>query len=136
MHQVEELKKLITKWPAFLKDVNHQAVFMGHMSALHLAALWQRIKCFKHLCEHEGANVRVSDTGGFTPLLCAAWTGNLDLLEYLFSREDFDVSELEQTGIPPLTSSCGGKGPYNCYVWAYRKGHDSVAEAIFHLGGA
>eukprot|EP00966_Prymnesium_polylepis_P330555 7386178-Prymnesium_polylepis.1 len=33
-------------------------------------------------------------------------------------------------GIPPMTSACGGKGPYDAETWADRKGFHAVAREI------
>ena len=34
-----------------------------------------------------------------------------------------------------MTSSCGGKGPYDAATWASRKGFDEVADSIRISGG-
>ena len=42
----------------------------------------------------------------------------------------------EPTAVPPLTSSCGGKGPFDAQTWAARKGYHDVEQAIvaaYHL---
>jgi hypothetical protein len=66
------------------------------------------------------------DMGGFTPLLTAAWCGHLGLTELLLAAG----SPTDDVGVPPLTSSCGGKGPFDAKTWAMRKGFLAVSHAI------
>eukprot|EP01045_Picozoa_sp_COSAG04_P026835 COSAG04_NODE_3807_length_2511_cov_2.242537_2_plen_75_part_00 len=55
-----------------------------------------------------GADVNATDDHGFSPLLMAAWAGRLAVVEWLLTRDDV---ELGLEGVPPQSSSCGGRGP-------------------------
>ena len=66
------------------------------------------------------------DRGGFTPLLMAAWCGHAHLTWSLLNVG----APTDDVGVPPLTSSCGGKGPFDAVTWAERKGYDEVADRI------
>ena len=66
------------------------------------------------------------DRGGFTPLLMAAWCGHEDLTMQLLIAG----APTDDVGVPPLTSSCGGKGPFDAATWAERKGYDRIVDGI------
>ena len=70
--------------------------------------------------------LELKDAGGFTPLLVAAWCGHIDLVKLLLSRG----ASTEPKGGPPMTSACGGVGPYDAETWAARKGFGDVVLAI------
>lgn len=38
--------------------------------------------------------------------------------------------DLTLKGVPPQSSSCGGRGPFTAEVWARRKGYDDIANMI------
>ena len=66
------------------------------------------------------------DRGGFTPLLMAAWCGHKLLVGMLLNAG----APIDDVGVPPLTSSCGGKGPFDAATWAERKGYGRIVEDI------
>ena len=66
------------------------------------------------------------DRGGFTPLLMAAWCGQVDVTRLLLNAG----APIDDVGVPPLTSSCGGKGPFDAATWAERKGYDRIVDGI------
>ena len=84
---------------------------------LHIAARKGRLRCLKELLEMRGAALNAVDHNNFTPLAGAAWAGNVAAVEYLVSRG----AARGIAGVPPMTSLCGGTGPYTPLVWAERK---------------
>ena len=66
------------------------------------------------------------DRGGFTPLLMAAWCGHEHLTRWLLNAG----APTDDVGVPPLTSSCGGNGPFDAATWAGRKGYDGIVDLI------
>jgi len=110
---------------------------------LHAAARYGRLRCARLLLDKAAEQhttwarlgqgwvatipvLEVKDAGGFTPLLMAAWCGHLALVKLLLSRG----ARIEPQGIPPMTSACGGTGPYDAETWAARKGFEAVAFTI------
>ena len=124
----------------------------GHATLLHAACRYGRVMCATHLLNaannllaadmartellnaaFEASGVcnsnpllEIADAGGCTPLIEAAWSGHLDVVKVLLARG----AATEPAGVPPLTSSCGGRGPFDAQTWADRKGYDDVARAI------
>ena len=115
----------------------------GHATLLHAAARYGRVACGTHLLDEAGQDIEpvrrcgttstctcplleVKDAGGATPLLIAAWCGHLKMVKLLISRG----ASTRDVGIPPMTSACGGKGPYDAETWAGRKGFHAVAREI------
>eukprot|EP00977_Amphora_coffeiformis_P018984 scaffold6829_cov171-Amphora_coffeaeformis.AAC.14 len=84
------------------------------------------------------ASLLMTDDLNATPLLMAAWAGQAgvvrDILVHLRHELRLDPQRMrdyvEQKGTPPLTSSCGGKGPKTALVWAYRKGFKTVVKLL------
>lgn len=116
---------------------------------LHAAARYGRLRCARLLLENASTHapsvstpgsvapgvacwvranpvLEIKDAGGFTPLLMAAWCGHLALVNLLLTH---GASTAPQ-GTPPMTSACGGLGPYDAETWATRKGFEDVACAI------
>jgi len=90
---------------------------------LHVAAMNGRMRCVKLLVQQYDAPIDARDDGSFTPLLAAAWSADrVQVVEYLVERG----ASIEAKGVPPLTSSCGGYGPFSAKTWAKRKGHRAV----------
>lgn len=71
------------------------------------------------------------DRGGFTPLLMAAWCGHKLLVGMLLNAG----APIDDVGVPPLASSCGGKGPFDAATWAERKGYDAIVARIREASG-
>lgn len=106
-------------------DVGHQLSFYHGATLLHLAARRGRLRCVKLLLA-AGADRDGLDAGGFTPLAMAAWSNRANVVAHLLERG----ADVRPRGIPPCTSSCGGRGPHTAEEWAARKGFDAIAGAI------
>ena len=111
----------------------------GHATLLHAAARYGRVACASFLLDqaaehahgrHADAVLEATDAGGATPLLVAAWCGQLQMVKLLLARG----ARTDTVGIPPMTSSCGGRGPYDAETWARRKGFYDVAEVLCAAG--
>jgi hypothetical protein len=128
-------------------SIVHRAVpSMDHRTLLHLACWWGRIKTVKMLLNDCQASLFVQDDLNATPLLMAAWAGHSTVVQVLLTHlkgrqccgpeEDLPQTKLllqdyiHQKGIPPLTSSCGGRGPKTALVWAYRKKFPVVVKLL------
>ena len=117
-------------------------VLDGNATLLHAACRYNNVACAELLLDRaeeaaaaavdgkvrSGINplLLVVDQGGFTPLLTAAWCGHLEATKLLLARG----APTGSAGVPPMTSSCGGKGPYDAITWASRKGYHEVASEI------
>ena len=95
---------------------------------LHGAARYGRLRCARLLLDSAGDHplLELKDAGGFTPLLMAAWCGHVEMVKLLLSRG----ASTKPEGVPPMTSACGGVGPYDAETWASRKGFTDVELAI------
>ena len=121
--------------------VNRAVPTLFHRTVLHLACWWGRRKSVQMLLTVFQASLSITDDLNATPLLIAAWAGQTgvvkDILIHLRQELQFDPHKLrdylEQRGAPPLTSSCGGKGPKTALVWAYRKGFKNVTHLILPM---
>ena len=77
------------------------------------------------------ANANLPDIQGFNVLLSAAWNGQKVLVTWLLKHgSKYRELDLDAKGIPPRTSSCGGKGPFDAETWAARKGFNEICAAI------
>ena len=151
-----KLRREIDKEPAIpVGHILDPASRRGHATLLHAACRFGRLACAKLLldrapkvvtrldnsrgaCGDPGAVLQgtlslsscpmaeIKDAGGFTPLLMAAWCGHLELVELLLSLG----ADATPAGVPPMSSSCGGRGPFDAATWAARKGYDEVVVAI------
>lgn len=88
------------------------------------------------------------DDSNASPLLIAAWAGQTPVVKrllkeslswtknYKSNSNDNDnsnqcrMSIFDVKGVPPLTSSCGGKGPKTALVWAKRKGFHRIVRLL------
>lgn len=111
---VGKLRRMLDADPEL--DPNTPLPTFAHATLLHLAARRGRLQCVRELVER-GADMDAVDADSFTALAGAAWAGCLSVVRFLVeSGARFDIA-----GVPPMTSSCGGKGPYTAEVWAERK---------------
>ena len=94
-----------------------------------LAAWRGRVRVVAFLLEQCGANVNATDDLGFTALMMAAWAGRLPTVRYLLTNAP-DRPDLTLEGIPPQSSSCGGRGPFTAEVWTRRKGFAAIANML------
>ena len=88
----------------------------GGATLLHLAALHNRTRCVRVLVDFR-ADVDALDDLNMSPLAVGAWAGNEQVVRMLLDAG----ASLDARGIPPMSSACGGKGPYTAEEWARRK---------------
>lgn len=88
----------------------------GGATLLHLAALHNRTRCVRVLVDFS-ADVDALDDLNMSPLAVGAWAGNEQVVRMLLEAG----ASLDARGIPPMSSACGGKGPYTAEEWARRK---------------
>ena len=123
------LRRELAREPALPVDhVLDSAARGGHATLLHAAARYDRVACASFLLDSAGSSpiLEATDAGGATPLLVAAWCGHQRMVHLLLSRG----AQTSAVGISPMTSSCGGKGPFDAATWAERKGFHDVVELI------
>ena len=107
----------------------HRISFYADRTLMMLAAWRGRVRVVAFLLEQGGANVNATDDLGFTALMMAAWAGRLPTVRYLLTKAP-DRPDLTLEGIPPQSSSCGGRGPFTAEVWARRKGFAAIANML------
>ena len=88
----------------------------GHSTLLQVAARRGRLRCVEELVKR-GACIDAVDDGQFTALAGAAWSGHVPIVLFLVDKG----ANIDVAGVPPMTSACGGKGPYTAEEWALRK---------------
>lgn len=110
-------------------DPDVRITFYGNRTVAMLAAWRGRLRTVRLLLEDWGSDPNAADDNGFTPLLMAAWAGHLEVVNYLIGSTLWQVDFMAR-GIPPMSSSCGGKGPFTAFTWAERKGFHEVASTI------
>ena len=88
----------------------------GHATLLQLAARRGRLNCVRELVGRD-ADLDAADNGNFTALAGAAWNGQKHIVHFLVERG----ARLDIEGSPPMTSVCGGRGPFTAEEWAWRK---------------
>ena len=139
----EQLKRELLKDPAL--PAGHcldPSKYLGHSTLLHAAARFGRLRCARVLLElgaeqrwtslapgamlQDNVLTTLTDGGNFTPLTMAAWCGHLAVVNELLRHGAQD----DVLGTPPMTSACGGVGPFNGETWARRKGFEDVARSI------
>lgn len=120
------IRKLGVAYPEV--SLAHRLEFYGGRTLMMLAAWRGRPRALQTVMELAGDGVlNETDDNGFTPLCFAAWAGQARAVNWLISHTRIN---LDAAGFPPLTSSCGGRGPFKADVWAERKGHCDIAKAI------
>lgn len=95
-------------------QLSHALSFYGHRTLAMLAAWRGRLRTLQEVVKRGGGRcLATADDGGFTPLCFAAWAGHRHVVAWLVEQPEviFDPE-----GIPPLTSSCGGRGPHTAEV--------------------
>ena len=116
---VRLLRQFMVDFPEFKEEASmrlHVTVpFRGTL--LHVASRRNRRETLRELIQI-GADLDIQDENGLTPLAGASWAGHVKcVFDLLYAGAD-----LRPQGTPPMTSSCGGKGPYDAETWAQRKG--------------
>eukprot|EP01043_Picozoa_sp_COSAG02_P055090 COSAG02_NODE_6337_length_3641_cov_1.518351_3_plen_274_part_00 len=109
--------------------VEHRISFYADRTLIMLAAWRGRVRVVQFLLEQCSADVNAADGLGFTALMMAAWAGRLPVVRYLLDDAP-TRPDLTLTGIPPQSSSCGGRGPFTAEVWARRKGFAAIANLL------
>ena len=120
--------------------VNHKVSSHEHRTLLHYACWYGRVKTVQFLVQDDcRASIWELDDSHASPLLIAAWAGKTKVVRLLLSlllSEDSNRQQdyLNQKGVPPLTSSCGGKGPKTALCWARRKGFIDIVRLLERAG--
>lgn len=124
--------------------IAHRAVpSLEHRTLLHLASWHGRQNVVRMLVQEFGVSVAVRDDNNATPILVAAWAGHAKVVERIIVQLGLEVGHdkqkmkqcLEQEGVPPLTSSCGGRSPKTALEWAERKGFTQVSRLLLKAHG-
>lgn len=111
----------------------HRISFYADRTLATLAAWRGRVRVLAFLLEKCGADVNAADELGFTALMMASWAGRLATVRYLLTDAPIRP-DLTLIGIPPQSSSCGGRGPFTAEVWAQRKGFGAVSKLLQAAG--
>ena len=113
----------------FSFDVNYvSGVVCERNSILNLAVIHGRQKVARWLVESKGADIESSDRGGFTPLLNAAWAGNIKLVRFLMSK-GADRMKLGRGHYSKPLAAPDFKG-HTAEGWAREKDYPDVAELL------
>jgi hypothetical protein len=140
-------------------DPNHRLGLHRGWTAAFMAAWAGRVKTLERLVRLHGADLSIRDNNDCSPIGVAAWAGNAAVVAWILkSGCDFGSLVvavpppahapvcpslwespalnpqtppcLQVTFVPPMTSSCGGKGPFSPVEWARRKGHAKVVTLL------
>ena len=89
-------------------DVNHRLTLHSGRSLVYVAAWMGRLKTLQRLVLDFAASLDQEDDNGFTPLAVACWAGQNKVVTWILSS-GLSFGDLNKKGMPPMTSSCGGK---------------------------
>eukprot|EP00277_Geminigera_cryophila_P012248 CAMPEP_0179439752 /NCGR_PEP_ID=MMETSP0799-20121207/23370_1 /TAXON_ID=46947 /ORGANISM="Geminigera cryophila, Strain CCMP2564" /LENGTH=262 /DNA_ID=CAMNT_0021222453 /DNA_START=18 /DNA_END=806 /DNA_ORIENTATION=- len=103
-----------------LMDINHRLSLHSGRSVAFSAAWMGRLRTLQRLVCQFSAALDQEDEMGFTPLAVAAWSGQTKVVTWILAS-GHPYGNLGRKGVPPMTSSCGGKGPYTILEWVQRK---------------
>lgn len=128
------INRLARKVGTHAFDPDHRLSFYGDRTLLMLACWRGRLRCVRTLLEY-GADVNARDAFDATPLLFASWAGRSNVVRWLLTTYATNGTsnchiDLDVSGCPPMTSSCGGKGPLPAKMWAQRKGFVDIVRMI------
>eukprot|EP00802_Teleaulax_amphioxeia_P026826 Tamp_27998.p1 GENE.Tamp_27998~~Tamp_27998.p1 ORF type:complete len:128 (-),score=13.46 Tamp_27998:448-798(-) len=85
------------------------------------AAAWMgRLKTLQRLVCDFSASLLLEDDNGFAAVHVAAWAGQYRVVKWILTS-GHSYGDLQKAGMPPMTSSCGGKGPHTALEWVRRK---------------
>jgi hypothetical protein len=131
---VAYIRKKLLVYPQI---AHHRVASMENRTLLHYASWYGRTKTVELLLEDYQASLFRVDDSNATPLLIAAWAGQAATVKILLAKlatlPDSNKC-LDLKGVPPLTSSCGGKGPKTALCWAQRKDFPRVANLLEKVG--
>jgi len=89
-------------------NVNHRLALHSGRSIAYAAAWMGRLKTLQRLVCEFAAALDCEDDNGFTPLAVAAWAGHTKVVNWILSI-GITLGDMDKKGVPPMTSSCGGK---------------------------
>jgi hypothetical protein len=127
---IQKVEKLVTDGEQkFAFDVNYvSGVVCERNSILNLAVIHGRHKVVRWLVETKGSDVESSDRGGFTPLLNAAWAGNIRLVRFLMGN-GCDRTKIGRGHYTKPLAAPDFKG-YTAEGWARKRSFPEVAELL------
>ena len=142
---VMHVKRQLSAHNSNLSLVHHRLRTRENRSLIHYACWYGRAKTVKLLVEehHQASLLLELDDSNASPLLPAAWAGQVNVVRIVLNKlKEADVkmtreqrqSYLDMVGLPPLTSSCGGKGSKSALLWAQRKGYTDVVKLLERAG--
>jgi hypothetical protein len=102
-------------------DVNHRLVLHSGRTVAFFAAWMGRLKTLQRLVVEFGADLSQEDDNDFSPLAVAAWAGQDKIVRWIVELSGHPYGDPLRRGVPPMTSSCGGKGPFTPLEWVRRK---------------
>jgi hypothetical protein len=130
-------KQLLSVTEEIRQIILHRAVpSLEQRTLLHMAAWHGRHRAVYLLLQEFKTSFFVNDDNNATPLLIAAWAGHIKVVAVLLSclakhgSSDKRITYIKQIGVPPQSSSCGGKGPKAALEWARRKGFTNVVRLL------
>ena len=132
------VRRTLSSWEDSGSLVNHAVASLEHRTLLYYACWYGRCATARMLLHEYQASPWKVDDHHASPLLVASWAGQTRVVRLLLQTalivKDDSHGRLQQhmelPGIPPLTSSCGGKGPKSAVVWAERKGFAAVVKLL------
>ena len=126
---------------------HHRVRGLENRTLLMLACWWGRHRTVRWLLKQDdelgpSSSIFCVDDGNASALLIAAWAGHIAVVKLILERvvvlaqsdRNLISHHLNLEGIPPLTSSCGGRGPKTAICWAERKGFRSVVRVLEKAG--
>ena len=127
---INKVEKLIADGERrFAFDVNYvSGVVCERNSCLNLSVINGRHKVVRWLMETKNTDIESSDRGGFTPLLNAAWGGNIKLVRFLMSK-GCDRKKIGRGHYSKPLAAPDFEG-HTAEGWAREKGHPEVADLI------
>jgi Ankyrin repeats (many copies) len=127
---MQKVEKIVSSGEKkFSFDINYASgVVFERNTILNLAVINGRQKVARWLIETKSADIETCDRGGFTPLLNAAWAGNVKLVRFLLSKGS-DRTAIGRSHYTKPLAPPDFPG-YTAEEWARERGHIDIADLI------